>query len=75
MISVSTCGSALLLSVAGDVDACDAVALRNAIATDGHSPAQWRTYTVRNLDAWYDAFGVKPGQKLYLAPEQRVRVW
>jgi anti-anti-sigma factor len=32
MISVSTCGSALLLSVAGDVDACDAVALRNAIA-------------------------------------------
>jgi endothelin-converting enzyme/putative endopeptidase len=50
-------------------------ALRNQVATDGHSPAQWRTYTVRNLDAWYDAFGVKPGQKLYLAPEQRVRVW
>ena len=35
----------------------------------------WRTYTVRNLDAWYQAYDVKPGQKLYLAPEQRVRVW
>jgi endothelin-converting enzyme/putative endopeptidase len=43
--------------------------------TDGHSPAKWRTYTVRNLDAWYQAYDVKPGQKLYLAPEQRVRVW
>ena len=49
--------------------------LRNQVKTDGHSPAQWRTYTVRNLDAWYPAFDVKPGQKLYLAPEQRVRVW
>jgi endothelin-converting enzyme/putative endopeptidase len=50
-------------------------ALRRAVLTDGHAPAQWRTYTVRNLDAWYNAFDVKPGQKLYLAPEQRVRVW
>jgi putative endopeptidase len=50
-------------------------ALRNQIKTDGHSPAKWRTYTVRNLDAWYPAYDVKPGQKLYLAPEQRVRVW
>jgi endothelin-converting enzyme/putative endopeptidase len=50
-------------------------ALRNQIKTDGHSPAKWRTYTVRNLDAWYPAYEVKPGQKLYLAPEQRVRVW
>jgi endothelin-converting enzyme/putative endopeptidase len=50
-------------------------ALRNQIKTDGHSPAQWRTYTVRNLDAWYPAYDVKPGQKLYLSPEQRVRVW
>jgi predicted metalloendopeptidase len=30
---------------------------------------------VRNLDAWYKAFNVQPGQKLYLAPEERVRVW
>ena len=50
-------------------------ALRNQIKTDGHSPAKWRTYTVRNLDAWYPAYDVKPGQKLFLAPEQRVRVW
>jgi endothelin-converting enzyme/putative endopeptidase len=49
--------------------------LRNQVMTDGHSPAKWRTYTVRNLDAWYRAYDVKPGQKLYLAPEQRVRVW
>ncbi len=49
--------------------------LRRAVLTDGHAPGQWRTYTVRNLDAWYKAFDVKPGQELYLAPEQRVRVW
>jgi predicted metalloendopeptidase len=30
---------------------------------------------VRNLDAWYEAFGVKPGDKLYLPPEKRVRIW
>jgi putative endopeptidase len=30
---------------------------------------------VRNLDAWYDAFGVKPGDKFYLKPEDRARVW
>ena len=39
-------------------------ALRARIATDGHAPATWRVETVRNLDAWYDAFGVKPGEKL-----------
>ncbi|WUR14677.1 M13 family metallopeptidase [[Empedobacter] haloabium] len=50
-------------------------ALRNEIATDGHAPPKWRTYTVRNLDAWYRAFDVQPGQALYLPPEQRVRVW
>jgi len=50
-------------------------ALRQRIATDGHAPGQFRALTVRNLDAWYDAFGVKPGDKLYLPPEQRVRVW
>jgi endothelin-converting enzyme/putative endopeptidase len=50
-------------------------ALRRAILTDGHAPDKWRTATVRNLDAWYDAFNVQPGQKLYLAPKDRVRVW
>jgi predicted metalloendopeptidase len=49
--------------------------MRRAVLTDGHSPGQYRTYTVRNLDSWYKAFDVQPGQKLYLAPEQRVRVW
>ncbi|RXQ98910.1 M13 family metallopeptidase [Pseudoxanthomonas composti] len=50
-------------------------ALRNAILTDVHAPGQFRAQTVRNLDAWYDAFGVQPDQKLYLAPAQRVKVW
>jgi putative endopeptidase len=49
--------------------------LRKQIATDGHAPAQYRAATVRNLDAWYDAFAVKPDQKMYLAPNARVRVW
>ena len=50
-------------------------ALRDEIITDGHAPAQWRTYTVKNLDAWYAAFNVQPGQAMYLAPTDRVRVW
>ena len=49
--------------------------LRNLIATDGHSPGRWRAETVRNLDAWYTAFNVRPGQRLYLAPAARVRIW
>ena len=50
-------------------------ALRQQITTDGHSPDEYRGDTVRNLDAWYKAYNVKPGQKLYLPPEQRVKVW
>ena len=50
-------------------------ALRRGIITDGHAPEEYRADTVRNLDAWYTAFAVQPGEKLYLAPEQRVRVW
>jgi len=50
-------------------------ALRGRIATDGHAPAQYRALTVRNIDAWYRAFDVQPGDKLYLAPEHRVRIW
>jgi len=49
--------------------------LRRGVLTDGHAPAMYRTATVRNLDAWYTAFDVQPGQQLYLAPEDRVRVW
>ena len=50
-------------------------ALRELVTTDGHSPPKFRTFTVRNLDPWYAAFKVKPGQKLYLGPKERVRVW
>lgn len=50
-------------------------AMRQRLATDVHAPAQFRALTVRNLDAWYPAFDVKPGQKLYLAPDQRVKIW
>jgi putative endopeptidase len=50
-------------------------ALRQRIATDGHAPAQYRALTVRNMDPWYKAFGVKEGDQLYLPPERRVKVW
>ena len=50
-------------------------ALRQRIMIDSHAPAEYRADTARNLDAWYGAFAVKPGQKLYLAPKDRVRVW
>ncbi len=50
-------------------------ALRRAVVTDVHAPGPYRALTVRNLDAWYPAFKVQPGQKLYLAPADRVKVW
>jgi putative endopeptidase len=50
-------------------------ALRRQIATDGHAPDQYRADAVRNLDTWYPAFNVQAGQKLYLAPPDRVHVW
>ncbi|HEX9389884.1 MAG TPA: M13 family metallopeptidase [Usitatibacteraceae bacterium] len=49
--------------------------LRQQILTNGHAPSQYRALTVRNIDAWYDAFDVRSGQALYLAPEARVRAW
>jgi putative endopeptidase len=50
--------------------------LRNQVMTDPHSPGEFRVNgVVRNLDAWYTAFDVKPGDKLYLPPEQRVHIW
>jgi putative endopeptidase len=49
--------------------------LRRRITTDGHAPDQYRADAVRNLDPWYDAFGVHAPQKLYLAPASRVHVW
>jgi putative endopeptidase len=51
-------------------------ALRNAILTDEHSPGMYRANgVVRNLDDWYAAFDVKPGDKLYVPPEKRVKIW
>jgi predicted metalloendopeptidase len=45
------------------------------VATSDHAPEDCRADTVRNLDAWYDAFDVRPGRRLYLEPSARVRVW
>jgi putative endopeptidase len=50
--------------------------LRNQVMTDPHSPAEYRVNgSVQNQDAWYEAFAVKPGDKLYLAPEARTHIW
>lgn len=49
--------------------------LRQQLLTDVHSPAEFRPATVRNHDAWYTAFDVKPGDRLYLAPDDRVHIW
>lgn len=49
--------------------------LSQRITTDPHSPSIQRTWVSRNLDPWYKAFQVKPDQKLYLTPEERVRIW
>jgi endothelin-converting enzyme/putative endopeptidase len=49
--------------------------LRQQVLTDAHSPSKYRALEVRNINAWYDAFEIKPGTKLYLAPEERVKIW
>jgi putative endopeptidase len=49
--------------------------IRQQLTTDPHTPSAWRSYVVRNLDPWYAAFDVKPGQAYYLAPADRIRVW
>ncbi len=48
---------------------------RLRLKTDTHAPPRYRTLTVRNLDAWYPAFDVQPGDALFLPPDKRVRVW
>ena len=50
-------------------------ALRQQVLQDGHAPDEYRADTVRNLDPWYAAFDVKPGEALYLDPKDRVRIW
>jgi putative endopeptidase len=49
--------------------------LRRQIKTDNHSPGEYRSDTVRNVEAWYKAFQVVPDDKLYLKPEDRVGIW
>ena len=49
--------------------------LRQQVMTDPHAPAEYRADGVRNVDAWYPAFNVQPGEKLYLAPPDRVQIW
>jgi putative endopeptidase len=51
-------------------------ATRNQVSSDPHSPATFRVNgVVRNVDGWYPAFNVQPGEKLYLAPDERVHIW
>ena len=50
--------------------------LLTMLKTDPHSPAMYRANgPLRNFDPWYQAWGVKPGDAMYVAPEQRVRIW
>jgi putative endopeptidase len=50
-------------------------ALRQQLLADPHAPGQFRTATVRNNDGWYAAFDIQPTDKLYLAPDKRIRIW
>lgn len=50
-------------------------ALRQQLNTDTHSPGEFRSATVRNLDGWYLSYKIAPDDKLYLRPEDRVRIW
>ncbi len=50
-------------------------ALRRQVQSNDHAPERYRVATVRNLDAWYEAFDVRPGQRLFLEPAERVHVW
>ena len=50
-------------------------AQRRQVAGDSHLPPEYRADAVRNLDAWYAAFAIKPGDRLYLKPEDRVKLW
>ena len=49
--------------------------LANRLVTDPHSPSEFRTSVVRNLDGWYDAFGIKNADALFLTNDKRVKIW
>jgi putative endopeptidase len=50
--------------------------IRRQVLSNPHSPSHWRVVgPTRNVDAWYDAFNVKPGEKYYLSPDKRVHLW
>ena len=49
--------------------------LANRLVTDPHSPSEFRASVVRNLDVWYDAYKPAPSEKLFLAPDKRVKIW
>jgi putative endopeptidase len=51
-------------------------AIKSQVASDPHSPSRFRVIgPLRNLDAWYAAFDIKPDSKFYIAPEKRTRIW
>ena len=51
-------------------------AIKTQVASDPHSPRRFRVIgPLRNLDAWYDAFGIGPDSKFYIPPDKRVRIW
>ena len=51
-------------------------ALRTRIKTDPHSPGMYRAYVpLQNVDAFYEAFGIQEGDKMYLPEDKRVRIW
>ena len=69
-------GSEFLLVLMRFKHATPSGATRAQLLSDPHSPDEYRVNgIVRNFDPWYKAFNVKPGDKLYLAPADRVHVW
>jgi len=51
-------------------------ALRSQVTTDPHSPGRFRVWgPLRNVDAWYQAFGITPDNAMYIPPEKRARIW
>lgn len=51
-------------------------AIKNQVKTDPHSPGMYRAFVpLQNVDEFYEAFGIKPGDKLYVEPEKRVKIW